>query len=138
MSDSVIQRHFPTVARCWTRLLAIRPPRVRLTRRVVTVALVILILAAGYGAARRRWADVSLTYQRKAERYVLLTVAARKTVGDLTRRLEEGPDPPDLAIYEAFAEAKRRSNRYHDLAVKYYLASNRPWLPVAPDPPEPE
>jgi hypothetical protein len=104
----------------------------------LTVALVLLALALGYGAARRRWANVSLAHRRKAERYVLVSAAARKTTGDLAGRLEEGPDPPDPALYEAFVVAKRRSNRCHDLAAKYYFASSRPWLPVVPDPPEPE
>ena len=96
-----------------------RLPRVRFTvrRPVVTVFVVATMLAIAVGLQRRkvRFAWLFSYHIGLAGPSLILELA------------------PDYAIFET---AKGRW--YYELAMKYAEAAKRPWLPVPPDPPEPD
>jgi hypothetical protein len=98
----------------------------------------VVALALGYRAVRWRLDGAALAYRRRAEHYVGRYVEQGQAVNVLVHRLEERSEAPDPEVYEAFVRAKRRYDRFRSLAVKYYFASSRPWLRVAPDPPGPD
>jgi hypothetical protein len=88
-----------------------RLPRMRLTVRVMMAAVAIAGLSLGIGSAMQR--RVALFRQKAAQEAFLL--------GSQRRPLPERKVPHH--------EALRR---------KYERAAGYPWLPVEPDPPEPE
>jgi hypothetical protein len=61
----------------------------------------------------------------------------RRNLEDKRRNLEDkGSDfPTDRAIIEMY---DRRASYHHQLKLKYERAARYPWLPVEPDPAEPE
>jgi hypothetical protein len=94
-----------------------RSPRVRFTVRGLMVAVAAAAILIGAETMRRR----SERFRGMAERFGLLERACRLFYW--------GPDTP-VDNPKAFY--------YADLRRKYERAARRPWLPVAPDPPEPE
>ena len=84
---------------------------------MVAVATVAVLLAVGVGLQRRR---------ARFER--LFSVHNGMAGPTRIRSFDPGT--------RIFVTAKGRW--HHDLAMKYARAAGHPWLPVAPDPPEPE
>jgi len=85
---------------------------------MIVVAVVATMLAVGVGLK-----------QRKA-RFERLSSYHIKPAGPLAL----APDPKDPRLF--FETAKGRW--HYDLALKYAEAARHPWLPVSPDPPQPE
>jgi hypothetical protein len=51
----------------------------------------------------------------------------------------DDPEPADSRTVQVLiAKCSRAATYYGDLRRKYERVAARPWLPVAPDPPEPE
>jgi hypothetical protein len=100
-------------------------PRVRFTvrRMMVAVALVALCLAA--------WSY----WDRRDERFLEFAVKAM-THTTLARDYETGR--PFGSLLERAPVNPRKAAYHAALARKYERAASHPWLPVAPDPPEPE
>jgi len=98
-------------------------PHVRFTvrRLMVAVAIVAVVIAAWRRREHfRGWAN---EYGRRA--------AVPCTVPPF--------EPEAIVAWEKWYDRLMRRSRYHsDLRLKYESASDHPWLPVAPDPPEPE
>jgi hypothetical protein len=94
---------------------------------MVAVAIVGVIL---YGElTRRRWAKLSAAYRSKAE--------LARVIRDWSMGWAEGPMQGDLGAGQR-ESLMRRIAYQAKLAEKYEHAARYPWLPVAPDPPEPE
>jgi hypothetical protein len=87
-----------------------RPPRVRFTMRRMMVA--VAVLAVLIAVARYR--ALSKVYWKRLTEHSLLTLMC-----------EADGDTSAAARHDA-------------LSHKYWYAWKYPWLPVAPDPPEPE
>jgi hypothetical protein len=102
-----------------------RLPRVRFTvrRLMVAVAIVALCLPA--------WSF----WARRDERYLEFAIKAMKH-NTLAEAYETGRP---LGSLRERARVNPCKAAYHaTLARKYEYAASHPWLPVAPDPPEPE
>jgi hypothetical protein len=96
-----------------------RVPRVRFTvrRMMVAVAMLAALLAIGAGL------------QRRQARFERLFSYHRGLAGPMIIHSFDPGSPT----------SKTASGRWHwDLSMKYADAARRPWLPVAPDPPEPK
>ena len=113
-----------------------RPPRFRLRTLLVAVAVVgaglwsgrLIGSRRGYAQRAQGHGSTERSYLDRAEREERFARDLRA----LGYRGEFGRDFPDLDRYRCRAT-------YHDaLRRKYERAAARPWLPVAPDPPEPD
>jgi hypothetical protein len=114
-------------------------PRVRLTVRWLMIAVAIVALIVFCEQTRRRWLD----YRARYEDYEFFAREMRASAehprlglcgmgGQLGER-----ELAELLLEEA--ESSLRYAAYFDaMRAKYDAAMRRPWLPVAPDPPEPE
>jgi hypothetical protein len=112
-----------------------RWPRVRFTVRRLMVAVAIVALAFGVGTMRWR----QLTLRAKADHHERIEReqgGKQRAIEDLAR----AANTPELAAQMRGDKAVHaRIEGYHArLKEKYRQLSARPWLPVAPDPPEPE
>jgi hypothetical protein len=112
-----------------------RLPRVRLTVRRLIIAAGVVEAAAGAEALRRRAEGFrELARYHASEEVALLGQA---------RLWESGPGvgcadiAPDATPEESARACRRRAAYEAGLSRKYGRAAARPWLPVAPDPPEP-
>jgi hypothetical protein len=95
-------------------------PRMTTRRWMVAVAVVALLLGGIVGVYRlRRWHD-GFVYRAQWHSRIVVTLRTRWRVAP------NDPVPPRLIVY------------YRSLASKYQHAARYPWLPVEPDPPEPE
>ena len=109
-----------------------RMPRFRFTVRgmMVAVAVVAVPLASMAVIERRRAA-----FER----------AASYHDGQIIGKILPNHPPPSYRFstvrfdtLQPLSDREIRRNHWHgDLYIKYVLAARRPWLPVAPDPPEP-
>jgi hypothetical protein len=101
-----------------------KPPRFTVRRLMVAVAIVALALTVYAGIERRR-----ARLQRVAQHHWEEVAANSVVQADANR-----------TIYRASASFRNRqlANYHVNLANKYANAARYPWLPVAPDPPEPE
>jgi hypothetical protein len=99
-----------------------RRPSRQFTIRWLMVAVAIMGLALGLGARRQRLLSVATRHHRLAMRGALR----------LTGRI--GPDGSTGPFYRPTA-----LGLWHwEISQKYERAARRPWLPIEPDPPEPE
>jgi hypothetical protein len=105
-------------------------PRFRFTVRRMMVAVAIVGICV-WGEWMRR---ASVAHRERAEHFRLLGLPSSHTGVALLTSAEE------RRIALASAEAReRRFNRYYEFMIaKYERAARYPWLPVEPDPPEPE
>jgi hypothetical protein len=127
----------------------------RLTIRRLMVAVAVVAVAFGYrNAVRRRetFEFMAMFHRQEMEacRGYLDGVTVLSTGGDgkttYRRMVPTGPDPFIAEVrsrgfgVELFERASlNRREAYHAaLTAKYERAARYPWLPVAPDPPEPE
>jgi hypothetical protein len=105
-----------------------KPPRVGFTvRRLMLSVVAVAVLFAGE-ATRRRWESLASAYRRKAGECEHVAVMAEHGSG-LGAALGNDSEKK---------KHKRIADHYVALARKYERAATHPWLPVAPDPPEPE
>lgn len=119
-------------------------PRMTARRWMLAVAVVGVVL----GLAQRR-AD----FRRRARlHWVTAYSAVEENKPDLNGEWErfwfsESPNPPkprpytpaEAEVIEAWFATRQRRIAYHEaMSRKYDRAARRPWLPVPPDPPEPE
>jgi hypothetical protein len=117
-------------------------PRMTTRRLIVVVAIVGSVLGAE--ACRRRLASASARQHAKATmcRAIAETHKLSAELAMANRKLSEAF--PEMANPTAdmddkmIARCRRLSAYYRDLEAKYDRAARYPWLPVAPDPPEPE
>jgi hypothetical protein len=113
-------------------------PRVRFTVRRMMVAVAIVAAVAGAAAASRRWSVLASAYHVKAL-YLGLQADleeenARTADAAIWFARASDPDRPERAA----PRYRRRAEFYSLLRGKYERAARYPFLPVAPDPPEPE
>jgi hypothetical protein len=105
-----------------------RLPRVRFTvRRMMVAVAVAALLLIGVVLWRR-----SEEYRRRAESHDSLLWS------ELPVAVDEAASPGRLGGGLSVVGLLRRAKYHHDMSQKYWRAAARPWLPVAPDPPEPE
>jgi hypothetical protein len=108
-----------------------RLPRVRFTVGRMMIAVAIVAMVTGmYDLARR-----SSIYESKARRYADREVLSRDLMVSFAN-----PDRPEVVelCRQEYAANLVRAEYERSLKRKYLQAARRPWLPVAPDPPEPE
>ena len=102
-------------------------PRPRLTVRclMIVVAVVAVIMGAGVGLKRRRDRFLALANEHWNRSFFGVSCVADTAEGrELMRQIFDQKTP---------------SMRFHsEMMEKYRGAAKRPWLPVLPDPPEPE
>ena len=108
-----------------------RPLRVRFSLRwmMAAVAAVAMVVAAGEGLRRRRE-----SFELRAEIFaqkVSDEIVAEQNYRSNHRSDNMGYDPRTSAAHYQFVD------HYDALRGKYNRAAARPWLSVAPDPPEP-
>jgi hypothetical protein len=112
-----------------------RLPRMTMRRWIVAVAIVAILIGVGLEVGRR-----SRRFARLAAYH---TNVALEHFGTLMAFGGEPPplrDVPPAGLGPArYLHPARALLRYHcALTEKYQRAARYPWLPVAPDPPEPE
>jgi hypothetical protein len=98
-------------------------PRMRFTvRRLMVAVAVVAVAIAGIDLAHK-----AIGYRLAASRHAMI---------------QHGLVLPESGPAELIERAKRHNDKlraYHEsLRRKYEFAASHPWLPVAPDPPEPE
>jgi FtsZ-interacting cell division protein ZipA len=102
-------------------------PRFTVRRLMVAVAIVALVLC-GWETWRKRSSYLELADQQSALKdHCRLMLEHVEFLAE--RRFA---DKSEVAL------SRRRMDYHRDLAEKYERAARYPWLPVAPDPPEPE
>ena len=99
-------------------------PRVRFTVRRLMIAVAIVALL-GYGA--RTLKDRRARFEARATEEYWLFIDASAYNGSWPTGT---PWPPP--------QSNSKSRHHEKLAAKYRHATRYPWLPVEPDPPEPE
>jgi hypothetical protein len=104
-----------------------RVPRVRFTVRRLMAVVAVLAVLLGAGAEVVRLARLAEDYRQRAKYFV-----AAEDVRNLTVAAERMVDPG------AARKPDRIAAHYAQLRRRYERAAARPWLPVAPDPPEPK
>jgi hypothetical protein len=107
--------------------MRLRRVRFSIRRLLVAVALFALVFA-GEEATRRRWESLASVYRGKAGRCEHVALVALHS-SDL--EAARGND-------SEMRKLKRIVDHHVALARKYQHAARRPWVPVAPDPPEPK
>jgi hypothetical protein len=117
-------------------------PRVRVTVRglMVLVAVAGLLVSFAVLVQRRAYYRLQMAMYRDAEEASLEMVRATD------RRLEQietasrpGQTVPEVDTLRTYNERVRaQAEYYEELVSKYRRAADRPWLPVAPDPPAPK
>lgn len=138
MTRSSISRYFPTFVGFWPRLRSLRRPRLRHKARWAAFGLLIVALAIGWVLVRRHLDGISLARRLRAEACFRRAYDAQQEANTWADRLDQLDGPADDRTFDAYARAVRRRSYFHMLTVKYYMAANRPWLSVPPDPPPPE
>ncbi len=138
MSRIELRRHFPTFAGLWPRLRAMRLPRIRHKARWAAGLAAVVLLALAWIAVRRHFDSVTYRRVKEAEGYFGRAYDAQQEANALAARMESAGGQADKATFDAYVNALRHRSYFHALTVKYYMAANRPWLPVEPDPPRPE
>jgi hypothetical protein len=73
-------------------------------------------------------------HARQLQREADLAAAVRRELGPaiVARR------PKNLPLFPAWWQRGERWAHYHATLQEKYLRAARPWLPIVPDPPEPE
>jgi hypothetical protein len=110
-----------------------RIPRLRFTLRRLMIAVAIVGFALEGGIIGCRWSEYrSLALRNKeSEQYALIKMAWYRDHGH--ERCVTG------RMLETVKTAYQADAKYYGfLKLKYEYAMTRPWLPVSPDPPEPE
>ncbi len=138
MTRSDLLRHFPTLIGIGPRLRSLHLPRIRHKMRWAAVAVLAVGLAIGWKALRQYLDSISKIYCLRAEAYVRLAYEASRDADALAARLDATSGSDDAATFYAYVKVVRRRSYFRRLTVKYYLAANRPWMTVEPDPPPPE
>ena len=143
-----------------------RVPRVRFTMRWLLIAVAVVAIALGAEARRRRASSLAQRYATKGSLcFVLAAVNERVAFNDpehfasaasLLNRTIQQIEAKTIEVEPALASAIRRlvpvqpidpseiawhrrlSVHYKALYEKYERAWQYPFLPLAPDPPEPE
>jgi hypothetical protein len=106
------------------------------TRRwIVVVAMVALMLGAGVWLKRRRDYFLSLvqSHQNEVASFITRGQALKARLGSTSGMTSE----EIMRMYSAFDRMMDRADHHASLARKYEDAARRPWVPVAPDAPEP-
>jgi hypothetical protein len=106
-------------------------------RRLMIAAAVAAVLAAGYAYAEKRWLDwraenrrlagLSASFRKLAEYHSMMCDNTVRKVANWHG-----------GIYHHSALPTPLGEYHRTLSEKYRSAAERPWLPVTPDPPEPE
>jgi hypothetical protein len=91
------------------------------------IAVALAALVFGGEATRRRWASLASTYRAKAQHCQYKAVLAARGRGEA-----------DLINVHQKDNLEQIADHYDALARKYDRAARFPWLPIGPDPPEPE
>ena len=103
-----------------------RLPRVRYTvRRMMVVVLIVAIMLAIHVTLQRRRVRFE-----QLSRYHIQSIRIESSCSWAPYEPEESDVLSDKALWQAIWHAK--------LSRKYSEAARRPWLPVSPDPPQPE
>ena len=114
-----------------------RLPRVRFTVRRMMVAVAVFGLLFGAGVTRQRWAynRSMVNYHANEERRMRLLLSG----GWITETDEAGTRKKLRVGRNIEREPVQQRLMYHILmGDRYQRAARRPWLAVAPDPPEPK
>jgi hypothetical protein len=107
-----------------------RVPRVRFTVRRLMASAAIVGIVIGGVLKVPEWLERSREYQRRNWDFSEIRNALP------TASIPAGIAPEDLKAYRLYQDRRRE---WADRMVwKYARASRYPWLPVAPDPPEPK
>lgn len=114
-------------------------PRMTTRRWMVAVAVVALLIAASLGAARltgRAGEYRQYAVWHTAMRNLCLGEADEYRDAGAHRAAGDRREDVESLLREAH---ERTLAQHHDaLVIKYERAARYPWLPVAPDPPEPQ
>src|SRR5262249_6545254 len=104
--------------------------RFRVRTLMIVVVASAMVLGTIAGLVRRRE-----FYLRQAERHRRLSDEQYVSSTLVFQRTHFGPSKPERALMDAY---ERRGDYHAGLQAKYERAARYPFLPVAPDPPEPE
>jgi hypothetical protein len=114
-----------------------RLPRVRFTVRRLMIAVAIVALALGIFAECVRLSRKSASFRTQAEACSGIEETLRMIIAasgpDTPVDVSPGPGMPSRR-FTAMVVAEHQAA----LKLKYERAARRPWLPVEPDPPEPQ
>jgi hypothetical protein len=111
-----------------------RPPRLRL--RTLLIAVTVAAVATGAEALRRRRAAL-LARAAACGGFVAVNRAMIGSISPDQAGPGASPEQVRRAIATAEDLARRRADHYERLRRAYLRAADRPWLPVAPEPPPP-
>jgi hypothetical protein len=114
----------------------VKLPRLRFTvRRLLIAVAVVALTISGASWATRRYREAVVSYENRL-------IYHRTNAAFLRYSPEAQPFtwiPPIPAPSPAEIDRSRRGAEYHEaMVLKYERALRYPWLPIGPDPPEPE
>jgi hypothetical protein len=115
----------------------VRFPRMTMRRWIVAVVVVIGPMIGGGVLLIRQRRDYFLTlaqsHQNEAASSMARGTALKSRLGSIS-----GMSPEIGQIYRDYDRMMDRANHHTAMAHKYEHAARYPWLPVEPDPPEPD
>ena len=118
-----------------------RLPGVRFTLRrlLVVIALLAVLMAAGLEAARAtRRAREYRQYAVAHAAFRDLSLGEAEQYRDAYNHGEWADDKEKTQLLQREAGERALARHYDTLAAKYRRAARFPWLPVEPDPPQPD
>jgi hypothetical protein len=110
-----------------------RLPRFRLRTMMILVAVVGVIAGIGIVGERRR-----ARFSELADQHRLQVVNVLEGPTDYDGEFRGDPDVLNLEMRPVTGVVRLRDLWHMAMARKYRRATRYPWLPVEPDPPEPE
>ncbi len=123
-------------------------PRVRFTVRRMMVAVAIVAVSLAFVTMWNRaftFGQIAIEHAERERAFrgttsLILDYHSRLQTGKLDRfdPRPVDPDKPNASFDELAEDSERRADYHSQLTEKYRLAALYPWLPVPPDPPEPE
>jgi hypothetical protein len=134
--------------KCLGRVLSIdRPgklPPMRVFRvRYTVMQLVVVVMASGVMTWSVQMKRLSHSYRQLAYRHAYMEATDGGRYCSLYVELDDAACPFKWpagfdGVFSQDAEADARQQFHHRMYHKWLRAASRPWLPVAPDPPEPD
>lgn len=118
-----------------------RLPRIRMTTRrwVAAVAVIGLMigLMIGGGVRLKQRGDYLLSLARSHQKEVASSTARGEALKSRLGGTSGMSDEEIMHLYRTYERMMDRADHHAAMARKYERAARYPWLPVAPDPPEP-
>ena len=115
-----------------------RLPRMTTRRWMVTVAVAVIGLTIGGGVWLKQRRDYFLSLAQSHQKEVASSTARGEALKARFGYTSGMKIEEILHLHRDYDRMMDRADHHESLARKYERAARQPWLPVEPDPPEPD